>query len=214
MKIKGQIARQKNTNKFNMSKQTITTTDFGIKRPIMCNVMFPGDKFIINIDHLTRLMPMPNPTFGKIKEIIRAFTIPYRTIHKHFNDVLSNNYIYTNGSKATPETHWMYLGDICNEIYSNGNIVEVGDEDDYDICIEKYIIENTTVDVDERKYLKYTHPQLSLIPDIVMQLACSFCAWTLFRFPFTIATSLAAATELLDLGSSFLSQLTPSSGSM
>lgn len=156
MQVKGQIARQKNTNKFNMSKQTITTTDFGIKRPIFCNVMFPGDKFVVNIDHLTRLMPMPNPTFGKIKEIIRCFTIPYRTIHKHFNDVLSNNYIYTNGQKREPETHWMYLGDICNEIYTNGNIIQAGSESDYDICIEKYISEGDHVSVDERRYLKYT----------------------------------------------------------
>ena len=135
MKIKNNIARQKNTNTFNLSKQTITTTDFGIKRPIMCNVMFPGEKFVINIDHLTRLMPLPNPTFGKIKETIRAFSVPYRTIHKYFNDILANNYIF-DGEKKEPETHWIYMKEFCNLIWNNTNITTETNETNYDVAID------------------------------------------------------------------------------
>ena len=155
MKIKNNIARQKNTNKFNLSKQTITTTDFGIKRPIMCNVMFPGEKFVINIDHLTRLMPLPNPTFGKIKETIRAFTVPYRTIHKFFNDVLANNYIF-DGQKREPETHWLYLMDFCNEIWGNPSITTTSTKDDYDVCVEKFTPEKKRVVSGGNIYYKYT----------------------------------------------------------
>lgn len=156
MQVKSQIARQKNTNKFNLSKQTITTTDFGIKRPIMCNVMFPGDKFVINIDHLTRLMPMPNPTFGKIKEIIRCFTIPYRTIHKHFNDVLANNYIYADGRKQEAETHWIYLGDLLNIVWNNPTITTTSTADEYDVALEEFRSNGTTMESVQVVYKKYT----------------------------------------------------------
>lgn len=155
MKIKNNIARQKNTNKFNLSKQAITTTDFGIKRPLMCNVMFPGEKFVINIDHLTRLMPLPNPTFGKIKETIRAFTVPYRTIHKYFNDILANNYIY-DGEKKEPETHWIYLKELCNLVWINTNITTESTENNYDVAVENFIPEGERIISGGTKYYKYT----------------------------------------------------------
>lgn len=156
MKVKNNIARQKNTNKFNLSKQTITTTDFGVKRPILCNVQFPGDKFVVNIDHLTRLMPMPNPTFGKIKETIRCFTVPYRNIHKYFNDVLANNMVYINNSKVIPETHWIYLGDFVNAIYDNSKICTPSDENNYDVAVHVYSIDDENVTEEGRNYYLYT----------------------------------------------------------
>ena len=77
-------------NKFNMDKKVVATHDFGTLTPIECKLMLPGDKFDVNVNQFTYLMPMPKPTFGKIDTINRAFFIPFRVLFKDWKEFISN----------------------------------------------------------------------------------------------------------------------------
>lgn len=77
-------------NKFNMDKKVVATHDFGTLTPIECKLMLPGDKFDVNVNQFTYLMPMPKPTFGKIDTINRAFFVPFRVLFKDWKEFISN----------------------------------------------------------------------------------------------------------------------------
>lgn len=87
-KIKSAAAK---LNRFDLSSNLVTTSDFGIFKPVYVQYLVPGDKFRINVNQFTRLMPMPCPTFGTIKNKLRAFFVPCHTICNGFNDFVSNN---------------------------------------------------------------------------------------------------------------------------
>ncbi|QRV61998.1 major capsid protein [Microvirus sp.] len=87
-KIKSAAAK---LNRFDLSSNLVTTSDFGIFKPVYVQYLVPGDKFRINVNQFTRLMPMPCPTFGTIKNKLRAFFVPAHTICDGFNDFVSNN---------------------------------------------------------------------------------------------------------------------------
>lgn len=79
-----------NNNKFDLTKQVVTTHDFGRVKAIECRYMVPGDKFNIKLSSFTRLLPMVSPTFGKIDTIQRAFFVPIRSLIPKFYDWVSN----------------------------------------------------------------------------------------------------------------------------
>lgn len=87
-KIKSASAK---LNRFDLSSNLVTTSDFGIFKPVYVQYLVPNDKFRINVNQFTRLMPMPCPTFGTIKNKLRAFFVPAHTICSGFNDFVSNN---------------------------------------------------------------------------------------------------------------------------
>lgn len=87
-KIKSAAAK---LNRFDLSSNLVTTSDFGIFKPVYVQYLVPGDKFRINVNQFTRLTPMPCPTFGTIKNKLRAFFVPCHTICTGFNDFISNN---------------------------------------------------------------------------------------------------------------------------
>lgn len=87
-KIKSAAAK---LNRFDLSSNLVTTSDFGIFKPVYVQYLVPGDKFRVNVNQFTRLMPMPCPTFGTIKNKLRAFFVPCHTICNGFNDFVSNN---------------------------------------------------------------------------------------------------------------------------
>ena len=77
-------------NKFNLDKKVVASHDFGTLTPIECKLMLPGDKFDVNVNQFTYLMPMPKPTFGKIDTINRAFFVPFRVLFKDWKEFISN----------------------------------------------------------------------------------------------------------------------------
>lgn len=78
-------------NKFDMSSSLITTSNFGVMKPIKMITCVPGDKINLNVSEFTRLMPMPAPTFGSIKSKTRAFFIPFRLLFSDWLPFISNN---------------------------------------------------------------------------------------------------------------------------
>lgn len=90
-------------NKFNLDKQVVTTTDFGIMKPIECFPMVPGDEFNFQYSQFTRLMPMPVPTFGDIRSKVRGFFVPNRLLDPNWLPFISNNMVgSTDGTLKSP----------------------------------------------------------------------------------------------------------------
>lgn len=79
-----------NNHDFDLTKQIVTTHDFGTMKPIECRYMVPGDHFNYKISNFTRLLPMPSPTFGRITLKIRGFFVPIRSCWKYFNDFVTS----------------------------------------------------------------------------------------------------------------------------
>lgn len=77
-------------NKFDLSCDHITTTDWMHLSPIYNKEMVPKEKLSINVEAMTRLAPMSVPTFGRGNINIRAFFVPYRTIFPGWNDFISD----------------------------------------------------------------------------------------------------------------------------
>lgn len=91
-------------NRFDMSSNLITTSNYGFMKPIKMISCVPGDKIELNVSEFTRLMPMPAPTFGSIKSKTRAFFVPFRTVLSNFNDFISNNITVNKDGNMVRET--------------------------------------------------------------------------------------------------------------
>lgn len=78
-------------NQFDLSRQVVTTSNFGIIKPLALQYCVPGDKHTIDVSGLTRLMPMPSPTFGKLDVVIKGYFVPLRTVMPTFLEFLSMN---------------------------------------------------------------------------------------------------------------------------
>ena len=84
-------------NKFDLSHKVFQTSDFGVMDPIECRYMVPGDVFNYDISKLTRSLPMPSPTFGRIKQVTRAFFVPLKTIFPKIDGVINNSPVMSTG---------------------------------------------------------------------------------------------------------------------
>lgn len=77
-------------NKFDLSCDHITTTDWMHLAPIYNKEMVPKEKLSVNVEAMTRLAPMAVPTFGRGNINMRAFFVPYRTIFPGWNDFIND----------------------------------------------------------------------------------------------------------------------------
>lgn len=77
-------------NKFDLSCKHITTTDFGLLRPVFSRMMVPADKFEVEVNSFHRLDPMVAPNNSDMDVHTRAFFVPYRTICNNFNEFIAN----------------------------------------------------------------------------------------------------------------------------
>lgn len=162
-------AQQSSRNKFNFNKQVIATTDYGVMTPIECKLMFPGDRFDVSVDHMTRLMPMPSPTFGTITEKLRGFFVPIRILFKDWEDFISNNQKFSLSSgeavASTPHCPNVYLNDIVYYfINSNAHVEETTPEDpttpssqiEYDFSILSVNVPYVESSLGTQRYFKLT----------------------------------------------------------
>lgn len=77
-------------NKFDLSCDHITTTDWMHLSPVYNKEMIPKEKLSINVEAMARLAPMSVPTFGRGNINLRAFFVPYRTIFPAWNDFITD----------------------------------------------------------------------------------------------------------------------------
>lgn len=89
---------------FDLSSSLITTSNFGVMKPIKAITCVPGDKINLSVSEFTRLMPMPVPTYGSIKSKTRAFFVPFRIVMKPWLSFISNNKKVTSSNIYNPIT--------------------------------------------------------------------------------------------------------------
>ena len=77
-------------NKFDLSCKHITTTDFGLLRPIFSRMMVPADRFEVAVNSFHRLDPMVAPNNSDMNVHTRAFFVPFRTFIPNFNEFIAN----------------------------------------------------------------------------------------------------------------------------
>lgn len=131
-------AMQDGLNKFNFDKKVIATQDFGYHTPVECKLVVPRDKFEINVQQFTRLMPLPCPTYGKIESVTRAFFVPMHQLFKDWENFISNRktpYSALSDSSALREAHVPYFNvyQLSRMLLSNAWATEVTSSDAYDI---------------------------------------------------------------------------------
>lgn len=85
-------------NKFDLSCKHITTTDFGLLRPIFSRMMVPADKFEVAVNSFHRLDPMSAPNNSDMNVHTRAFFVPFRTFVPNFNEFVANTPGINSGS--------------------------------------------------------------------------------------------------------------------
>lgn len=77
-------------NKFDLSCKHITTSDFGLLRPVYSRMMVPADKFEVEVNSFHRLDPMVAPNNSDMNVHTRAFFVPFRTFVANFNEFIAN----------------------------------------------------------------------------------------------------------------------------
>lgn len=83
--------------KLDLSHVHVTTAQFQQLTPIYITEMVPGQKIECEIETLSRMNPMPVPTFGRANINNRAYFVPYRTIFRGWNDfIVDENHIPSN----------------------------------------------------------------------------------------------------------------------
>lgn len=88
-KIRQRIALKEN-NKFDLSCDHITTSDFFHINPVYIKEMVPNEKIKLNVSTFTRLTPLVRPMYGRCQIVNRAFFVPMRTIMKGWNEFITD----------------------------------------------------------------------------------------------------------------------------
>lgn len=66
-KVTVKVSDNKKKGKFNLSHDNNTSFDWGSVQPVLSQLMLPDSSINVNMEQLTRLAPMPVPTFGRVK---------------------------------------------------------------------------------------------------------------------------------------------------
>lgn len=88
-KIRQRIALKEN-NKFDLSCDHITTTDFFHINPVYIKEMVPNEKIKLNVQTFSRLTPLVRPMYGRCQIVNRAFFVPMRVIMKGWNEFITD----------------------------------------------------------------------------------------------------------------------------
>lgn len=105
----------KSLNQFDLSKNHLTTMDFGQIVPLYVEETIPRDKFQISADYFSRMAPLVKPTFGKFSfKTVTAF-VPYHQIAWDCDAWLAGK---TSWEGVTPHHRFFTVLDFHNFIIS------------------------------------------------------------------------------------------------
>lgn len=76
--------------KLDLGHQSITTMDFMQLNVATIHELVPGSKIDVKMESFARLNPLPVPTFGRASMRNRAFFVPFRTIFRGWNDMITD----------------------------------------------------------------------------------------------------------------------------
>lgn len=78
-----------NRNRFDLSYYTRLTSKMGDLVPVLCKKIVPSDEFKISISAITRLAPLANPVYDRVRIDYDAFFVQNRIIDKQFKEFLT-----------------------------------------------------------------------------------------------------------------------------
>ena len=83
------ITKTPSRNKFNLSYYSRITTRMGDLVPVMCKKIIAGDRWRVGISSITRLAPLANPVYDRVRITYDAFFVQNRIIDPDFKDFIS-----------------------------------------------------------------------------------------------------------------------------
>lgn len=78
-----------NRNRFDLSYYTRLTSKMGDLVPVLCKKIVPSDEFKVSISAITRLAPLANPVYDRVRIDYDAFFVQNRIIDKQFKEFLT-----------------------------------------------------------------------------------------------------------------------------
>lgn len=78
-----------NRNKFNLSYYSRLTSRMGDLVPVLCKKIVPSDEFKVSISAITRLAPLSNPVYDRLRIDYDAFFVQNRIIDPQFKEFLT-----------------------------------------------------------------------------------------------------------------------------
>lgn len=111
--------------RFNMSHDVNTTSEFGAVQPLMCKCIVPNTKSVLDTRSLTRLAPMVAPAFGRVKLKIWHEFVSCADVCKSFDSVMSQQPTYRGGvNNALVETvlPWLTLRSLSSLVLAGARM--------------------------------------------------------------------------------------------
>lgn len=78
-----------NRNKYNLSYYSRLTSRMGELVPVLCKKIVPSDEFKVSISAITRLAPLANPVYDRLRIDYDAFFVQNRIIDPQFKEFLT-----------------------------------------------------------------------------------------------------------------------------
>lgn len=88
-------------NKFDLSHQHITTSDFFQFQPVLSKSLVPNSDITLDVTMFSRMEPLVRPTFGRADVKVRAFFVPYHTVFKGWHDFITDSPHLSSGYPIT-----------------------------------------------------------------------------------------------------------------
>lgn len=87
------LKNRPNRNGFDLGYRSLFSAQAGQLLPVMCKEVYPGDKFNMSIQSLTRTRELNTAAFCRFTEYYDFFFVPFRLLWSPFNDFIVQNEI-------------------------------------------------------------------------------------------------------------------------
>lgn len=126
--IMNEVNFRNNTSResFDLSQKIAFTAKTGELLPVWVQEVLPGDKYKVNMQALTRTMPLNSAAYVRIKEYYDFYFVPYRLLWRYAPDVFTQ---MPNSNTASAlhnpvvehkKMPYMYMYDVSNNIQNMG----------------------------------------------------------------------------------------------
>ena len=83
------VTRTPSRNKFPLSYYSRVTTRMGDLVPVLCKKVIAGDRWKVGLSSITRLAPLANPVYDRVRITYDAFFVQNRIIDPDYKDFIS-----------------------------------------------------------------------------------------------------------------------------
>ena len=83
------VTKTPSRNRFNLSFYSHVTTRMGDLTPVLCKKILPGDRWRVGLSSVTRLAPLANPVYDRVRITYDAFFVQSRIIDPDFKKYIA-----------------------------------------------------------------------------------------------------------------------------